>query len=173
MLQMGRKIGWRIDKREKLLKIEIMRIYTATKIPLMYSFSGNCLASFTVSTFICLWAIYIFPGSVHLFSCSRIGRPILEIYKNLSQIYEYRNWETEHYDYVLEITVSFLGIHKRETDIYIGFSLAFICSVQDEYWRIAWAKDRSIERINKENLKRIRRECKGWRVSVESAESIW
>ncbi len=39
----------------------------------------------------------------------------------LSQIYERRNWETEHYNSVLEITVSFLGIHKWEPDIYIGF----------------------------------------------------
>jgi hypothetical protein len=43
-------------------------------------------------------------------------------YINLSQIYEFRNWETEHYNSVLEKTVSFLGIHKREPDIYIGFS---------------------------------------------------
>jgi hypothetical protein len=43
---------------------------------------------------------------------------------NLSQIYECRNWETEHYNSVLEITVSILGIHKWEPDIYIGFSLA-------------------------------------------------
>jgi hypothetical protein len=28
------------------------------------------------------------------------------------------------YNYVLEITVSFLGIHKWEPDIYIGFSPA-------------------------------------------------
>ncbi len=80
------------------------------------------------------------------------------MYINLSQIYEYRNWETEHYDYVLEITVSFLGIHKWEPDIYIGFSLAFICSVQDEHCRIAGAKDRSIERKNKCNQKRVVRE---------------
>ncbi len=45
-------------------------------------------------------------------------------YKNLSQIYECRNWETEHYNSVLEITVSFLGIDRREPDIYIGFSPA-------------------------------------------------
>jgi hypothetical protein len=38
--------------------------------------------------------------------------------------YECRNWETEHYNSVLEITVSFLGIHKWEPDIYIGFSTA-------------------------------------------------
>jgi hypothetical protein len=43
-------------------------------------------------------------------------------YKNLAQIYECRNWETEHYNSVLEITVSFLGILKWEPDIYIGFS---------------------------------------------------
>jgi hypothetical protein len=30
-------------------------------------------------TFMCLWAIYIFPGSVQIFSCSIIGRPIVGI----------------------------------------------------------------------------------------------
>jgi hypothetical protein len=45
-------------------------------------------------------------------------------YINLSQINEYRIWETEHYNSVLEITVSFLGGHKWESDICIGLSLA-------------------------------------------------
>jgi hypothetical protein len=45
-------------------------------------------------------------------------------YKNLSQIYECGNWETESYNSVLEITVSILGIHKCEPEIYIGFSPA-------------------------------------------------
>ncbi len=58
---------------------------------------------------------YIFPGSVHILSWK---------YMNLSQIYECRNWETGHYHCVLEITASFLGIHKWEPDIYIGFSPA-------------------------------------------------
>jgi hypothetical protein len=44
---------------------------------------------------------------------------------NLSQIYECRNWETEHYNSVLEITVSCLGIHKWEPDVYIEFSPSF------------------------------------------------
>jgi hypothetical protein len=40
-------------------------------------------------------------------------------YINLSQIHEClgdigRHWETEHYNSVLEIKVSFLGIYKRE-----------------------------------------------------------
>jgi hypothetical protein len=45
-------------------------------------------------------------------------------YINLSQIYECKNWETEHYNSVLEKTVSFLGINQWDPDIYIGFSLA-------------------------------------------------
>jgi hypothetical protein len=37
------------------------------------------------------------------------------IYKSLT-IYECRTWETEHYNSVLEITVSFLGINKLILD---------------------------------------------------------
>jgi hypothetical protein len=58
--------------------------HTARKIPFIYSFSGNCAAAVRKSTFECLWAIYIFPGLVYIFPCSRIGRPILEIYKSLT-----------------------------------------------------------------------------------------
>ncbi len=65
----------------------------------------------------CLWAIYIYPGLVHIFPCSRIGRLILDMYKSLTDIQYEWNWETEHYNSVLEITVSFLGIH-------IGFTTA-------------------------------------------------
>jgi hypothetical protein len=62
-------------------------------------------------------------GTHTVFPCSRIAdRSWKNI--NLSKIYECRNWVTEHYNSVLEITVSFLGIHKRDPDLYIGFSLA-------------------------------------------------
>ncbi len=53
------------------------RYRTATKIPFMYSFSGNCATSVPISTFMCLWAIYIFGP--HIF-CSWIGRSIVILY---------------------------------------------------------------------------------------------
>jgi hypothetical protein len=48
--------------------------------------------------------LYIFPGSVCLFGFSKTGRLVLGIYINRSQIHECGNWETEHYNSVLEIT---------------------------------------------------------------------
>ncbi len=54
---------------------------SAAKIPFMYSFSGKCASSVPISTFMCLWAYYLFPGLVHIFSCRKIGRSILGIYK--------------------------------------------------------------------------------------------
>ncbi len=116
---------------------------TATKIQCMSFFSVNCAVSVTISTFMCLWAIYIFPWSVHIFSFNRIVSLILEIY-NLSQIYECKNWKTEHYNSVLEITVSLLRIHKWEPDIYIGFSPALHLQCDPSRWTVPlkhWKKD--------------------------------
>ncbi len=52
---------------------------TIPKISNKYSQKRNCVASVPISTFLCLWAIYIFPRSVCL--CRKICEPILGIYK--------------------------------------------------------------------------------------------
>ncbi len=46
-----------------------------------------------------------------------------------------KNWEAEHCNSVLEITVSFLGIHKWEPDIYFEFSTALHlqCGAQEKH----------------------------------------
>ncbi len=62
---------------------------TATAIPFIYSFSGNCAASAPISTFMCLWAIYIFPGSV---PPAEKADPSRE-YIIRSQTHECGNWD--------------------------------------------------------------------------------
>ncbi len=92
-----------------------------------------------IVTFIYLWAIYIFPGSVCLFCCSQIGKPILGIYKSLTSTHECRTWERGR-------AVSFLGIHKSDSwysvlckymfeDTEKGrYSLRCICTLQINSW---------------------------------------
>ncbi len=65
--------------------VQCMFNLTATKIPCVYSFSENCAASVPISTCMCLWPIYIL-GSVYIFGCNKIDKPILEIYKSLTDM---------------------------------------------------------------------------------------
>ncbi len=65
---------------------------TATAIPFIYSFSGNCAASAPISTFICMWVIYIFPVSVHICPPAEKADPSWE-YVIRWQTHECGNWD--------------------------------------------------------------------------------
>ncbi len=77
-------------------------LHTATAISPIYSFSGNCTASAPISTFMCLWAIYIFPGMVHIFPPAEKADPSWK-YIIRSQTHECGNWDWGH-------DIPFLGI---------------------------------------------------------------
>ncbi len=66
--------------------------HIATAFPFIYSFSGNSATSAPIPTFICLWAIYIFPGSVHIFHPAEKAEPMWE-YIILSQTHKCGNWD--------------------------------------------------------------------------------
>jgi hypothetical protein len=60
---------------------------TATKIPFMYSFSGNCAASApNFHIHVSVSDLYIPRIGPHIFGCIKIDRPILEIYKSLTDM---------------------------------------------------------------------------------------
>jgi hypothetical protein len=62
------------------------------KIRNKYSQRRNCSTTVPISTFICHWAIYIFPRSICLFCCRKyVDRS--EEYINRSQTHEGGNWD--------------------------------------------------------------------------------
>jgi len=80
--------------------------YTASKIPFKYSQKRNCATSVPIFTFlVCERFIYVFPGLVYIFSCSRIGRMIVG-YINRSQEHEFGNRDWGHAIPILRIFVS-------------------------------------------------------------------
>jgi len=85
-------------------------IYTVTKIWNKYSQNCTCAASIPISTFMCLWAICIFPLPVRLFCCIAFADRSWE-YINRSQIHESRNWERGR-------AVSFLRIFVTNLQIF-------------------------------------------------------
>ncbi len=94
---LGKRLIFKVQKPIEAL----IKTHTAKKFRFMYSQKRNCAASVLFSTFMCLWAIYIFPWSTQLFSCSSRGRSWE--YINRSQKSECRNWDCDR-------TVPFLGI---------------------------------------------------------------
>ncbi len=93
------------------------------KFHLCFSFLGTALPQ-SQFPHLCVCERFIYPQDWSTYFPAAEQTVRQWKYINPSQIYKCRNWETEHYNSVLEITVSFLGIHKGEPDIYIGFSLA-------------------------------------------------
>ena len=72
------------------------------------------LQSQFLNSYICERFIHIFPRSVCLFCCRKIGGPIVEIYKSLTQIWMCKLGLRPR-------IVSFLGVNVQKSD--------FICSV--------------------------------------------
>jgi|LakMenE18May11ns_1017448.scaffolds.fasta_scaffold9586978_1 hypothetical protein len=63
---------------------------TIPKIQNKYSQKGNCAVKVPIPTLMFLWAIYLFPQSVCLFCCRKIGGPILGIYRSLTDTWMWK-----------------------------------------------------------------------------------
>jgi hypothetical protein len=63
---------------------------TIPKIRNKFSQKKKCAASVPMFTFMCLWAICIFPWSVCLFCCRKICRLILGIYKSFTDTWMWK-----------------------------------------------------------------------------------
>ncbi len=89
----------------KMCMVYVFSVHThRPKIEFMYSQKWSCAASFpTFPTFMYLWAIHYSQNWSAYLAAAKYADRSWE-YINRSQIHECGNWETEHYNSVLEIT---------------------------------------------------------------------
>jgi hypothetical protein len=78
--------GWRV--REGNMYKDIASFPHCNENPIYVFPEKELRGPVPIPTFMCLLAIYIFPGLVHIFGCSKIDRQLLEIYKSLTDICE-------------------------------------------------------------------------------------
>ncbi len=100
--------------------------FTATAIPFIYSFFGNCAASAPISTFVWLWWIYIFPGSVHIFPPAEKADPWWE-YIIRTQTHECGNWDWDPILYTFPNPI----VLKKFTSLFPGLFTG--CRLYMEY----------------------------------------
>ncbi len=110
------------------------------------SFLGIARPQSRFSTFMCLWAIYIFPGSVHIFPAAEQTDQSWE-YINRSQIHERGFWDCGH-------AISFLGISVSNFRYWFFYSVArhwkttvveapFLLFWTSKFWKERnWKKER-------------------------------
>ncbi len=96
----------------------------------------NCAASVPIPTFMFLWAIYIFPRSVCLFCCSKIGGPIVGTYKSLTEIWLWKLGllvaQCLFWEYINRIFFAvYIILHKRG-------EVSYLLSVRHKYKRRLW-----------------------------------
>jgi hypothetical protein len=87
----------------------------------MYSFSGNCAAAVLISTLSPNFHIHVSVSDLYI---PGIG-PHISLQQNRQTDpgnikISHRYMSAVHHNSVSEITVSFIGIHKWEPDIYSG-----------------------------------------------------
>jgi hypothetical protein len=68
----------------------VPKIWFIINLSFMYSQKWNCVALFPIPTSMHLWAIYILPESVCIFGCSKIDRPVLGLYKSLTDTWMWK-----------------------------------------------------------------------------------
>ena len=114
---------------------------TATTIPFIHSFSGNCAASAPISIFMCLWAIYIFPGSVYIFPPAEQADPSWE-YNSLTDTWMWKLGLRPRYSFSGNICFKFSAFCLCSAPLFSHYcafiqSLYYLCSFCPAHSRVS------------------------------------
>ncbi len=100
-----------------------------------YSQERNCAATVPISTFMRLWAIYIFPRLICLFCCRKMCGPILGIYKSLTDTWMWKLGLRQQFQQMRKVL--YWSRCRFIHCIYAGFVIKHIF-VMMVYWTYLW-----------------------------------